>query len=485
MNTTNTSLRTRSYLRRFFLLGVTLTPFAASAQNLLGLTTSPEGGIHRAYQNPAWLADSPHKFYFSLGAVGLNVNNNYVRYQAPYSLLRLVTGNVPAQYRQANGSLRFETDYTQEILDGKPKNGTLWAEFRGPAAQLSLGPRTVIGLSTRLRASGQIWGASEQLLAAIRASLASSAYYSIPSRNNAFSVNTNVYGELAASLGHTLLESETDKLMAGVTLKYLVGFTSGYFVNRGLDYTVLPDPNVPDGGYLDISRINADFGFTSFLNNQNLTLSSLVSGNAPGRGVGVDIGLAYVRQLDSESPTMRLGLALTDLGAVTYSGESYDITQQKTRFLPSDFDNVRNTEQAVNIIREKLGVTEAQNRGKFTSGLPTSLNLSADYALPTGAGLQVALWQDLRSNSAVAAHQPTVLAIVPRYDVKWGGVSVPLSLVNGGAQVGLSLRAGPVWAGSDNLLGLIGTSNNGIRPRGVDVYLGLAMGFGSRGADNE
>jgi hypothetical protein len=467
--------------RYLFLLATLLClPGPARTQNLLGLTTSPEGGIHRAYQNPAWLTDSPHRLYISLGAANLHVNNNYVRYQAPYSLLRLITGNVPDQYKQANGAPQFETNYTDETLDGQPKNGTIWGEFRGPSAQLAVGPKTVVGLSTRLRAAGQIWGASEQLLSALRASLASSAFYSIPSRNNAFSVNTNVYAEVAASVGHTLLESETDKVMVGLTAKYIVGFTSGYFVNRGLEYQILPDPSIFGGGYMDVSRLDADFGFTSYLSNQSLTLRSLVNGNPPGRGVGFDVGLAYVRQPDPYGPTLRAGIALTDVGSVGYSGESYNIAQQRLRFLPADFNEVRNSEQFVSVLRQKLRVTEEQNQGNFRSGLPTSLNLSADYSLPSGLGAQVAFWQDLRSNTAIAMHQPTVLALVPRYEQRWYGVALPLSLVNGSAQLGLSLRAGPLTLGSDNIMGVLGTSQNGIRPRGVDIYAALAMGFGTR-----
>jgi Family of unknown function (DUF5723) len=457
-----------------------LLPTLASAQNLLGLTTSPNSGVHRTYQNPAWLADSPHRLFISLGAGNIHANNNYIRYQAPYSLLRLITGQVPNEYRQADGNIKFEPTYTQEALDGKPKNATVWGDFRGPALQLAVGERTVIGLSSRLRAAGQVWGASEQLLSALRASLNSSAFYSIPNRNNAFSVGTNTYAEVAASVGHTVMETDESKLMIGLTVKYLVGFTSGYFVNRGLTYRVLPDPAVISGGYLSIDQISADFGYTSFLQNQNLTLRSLINGNPPGRGVGFDLGAAYVYKPDPEGVTIRGGIALTDLGSIRYTGDAYAIDQQNLRFLSSDFNDVRNSEQAINVVREKLKVDESQNQRSFTSGLPTSLNASVDYEMPTGLGLQVAYWQDLRSNTAVAMHQPTVVAVVPRFERKWAAVSVPVSLVNGAVLAGLSLRAGPVWVGSDNVPGLFGNSTNGISPRGMDVYGGIAFGFGSR-----
>ncbi len=452
----------------------------ASAQNLLGLTTSPQAGIHRAYQNPAWLADSPNRFFVSVGTVALHANNNFVRYKAPFSLLRLLTGQVSAPYRQPDGSIRFETNYTEEIQDDRPKNGTVWGEFRGPALQVAVGKKTVLGLSSRLRASGQVWGASGPLLSALRASLRSDVLYSIPSRNNAFSTNATTYAELAASVGQTLVETETSTLMAGLTVKYLVGFTSGHFVNEGLTYEVLSDPNIPNRGFLKVNEITGAFGYTSFLQNENLSLRSLLNRNPPGRGVGVDLGLAYRHQSDPYGSVLRAGLALTDLGSIRFTGDAYAINQQNLRFVGEDFNDVRNSEQIVNVIRQKLRVDPSQNIGSFANGLPSSLNLSLDYERPNGLGVQLAYWADLRGNSAVAMHQPSLLALVPRYNHRWLGVALPVSYLNGSTQVGLSLRAGPFWAGSDNVPGLLGNSQNGISPRGVDLYLGMAMGLGSR-----
>ncbi len=453
---------------------------------MLGLTTSPNGGSHRAYQNPAWLADSPHRFYVSLGAVNIHANNNFVRYRAPFSFLRLVTGQIPAEYLQPNGGVKFDVSYTEEIQDGKAKNGTVWGELRGPALQLAVGERTVIGFSSRLRASGQVWGASEQLLSALRASLNSDALYSIPNRNNAFSATANTYAEVAGSLGHTLFDEEGSSLMVGVTAKYLVGFTSGYFANQGLTYEILPDPLQALRGYMNIKEITGDFGYTSYLQNQNLSLRSLLNRNPPGRGVGFDLGLAYRLQPNPYGATLKAGVALTDIGSIRYTGEAYKVNERNLRLVGEDFNEVRNSEEIVSVLRQKLRIDPSRSTGSFSSGLPTSLNLNVDYQRPNGLGIQVAYWQDMRDISAISMHQPSMLAVVPRYDSRWLGASLPVSYVNGAPQVGVSVRVGPGWIGSDNVFGLLGTPKSGLGSRGVDVYVGLAMGFGSRtGADNE
>ena len=117
--------------------------------------------------------------------------------------------------------------------------------------------------------------------------------------------------------------------------------------------------------------------------------------------------------------------------------------------------------------------------------MPTSLNVSVDYHLPQGFGLNVTYLQDVRAVRATAIHQPTLLAVTPRYETRWVSMAVPLAYLNRGLTAGLSMRVGPAWLGTDNLLGLVGNSGNGIRPRGLDVYGGIAFGIGRVREDDE
>jgi hypothetical protein len=113
------------------------------------------------------------------------------------------------------------------------------------------------------------------------------------------------------------------------------------------------------------------------------------------------------------------------------------------------------------------------------------LNLTADYQLPDGAGISVTYLRDMRSNEAISVHQPTLLAVTPRYDKRWLSFALPVTYLNYGVTVGASLRVGPAWLGTDNFLGLVGTTSNGIRPRGLDVYGGIAFGLGGSRRDEE
>ncbi|QKZ14241.1 DUF5723 family protein [Spirosoma sp. KUDC1026] len=465
-----------------------LTTTAALAQNMLGISTSRYGGTNRLYINPALAADSPSEIYFNIGTVNGHLDNNYVRYQAPFSLFQLITGSVPPQYRKPNGALDFSTNYTRENLDGAPKNGTLSGEVRGPAILKRVGESSAFAITTRFRAIAQVTNASQELLSAIRSSLNDGAIYGIPNRNNGFGVNANTYSEIGVTYAGALFEGEASKLLLGATAKVLLGYNAQHLINRGLDYQVVADPDNPNSALLEVNRFNATLGYTTYLQNRGLGLGTLLNPSAPGKGVGLDVGLTFVSQYDSDSPAWRLGAAVTDIGGLTYKGEQYEyVNRVQTNpiiFRSSDFDRINSASDLLNVIQTKFNANRTPDDTRFWAGLPTSLNLTADYQLPDGAGISVTYLRDMRSDEATSVHQPTLFAITPRYDKRWLSFALPISYLNRGLTAGASLRVGPAWLGTDNFLGLVGTSSNGIRPRGLDVYGGVAFGLGGSRRDD-
>ncbi len=476
-------------MKTLLLLGALAGTISASVgQNLLGISTSRYGGTNRLYTNPAFAADSPHKIYLNVLTGNGHVNNNYVRYQAPFSLVRLLSRTVPNQFRRPDGSVQFAVEYTDEMLNGKPKNGTLWGEVRGPAVLMRRGTGGAFAVTTRFRAVGQVTGASESVLSAVRAGLGEGVLLGIPSSNNQFSINTNTYAELGLTYAATVWQGEGRKLLVGATAKVLLGYNAQHLINRGLDYGIVADTANPNSAVLQVTRLDATLGYTTFLQNRNLGLSTLLSPSSPGRGLGLDIGFTYVSQRDRDSPALQLGLALTDLGGISYRGEEYgysNIGKNPVVFTSRDFNNLAGTVETARLIQQKLTTNREPDARRFRTGLPTALNLTADYQLPQGFGLNLTYWRDVRPALATSIHQPTLLALTPRFETRRVSLALPLVYLNGGLMAGVSLRAGPFWLGTDNLAGLIGNSSNGIRPRGLDVYGGIAFGIGRARRDEE
>ncbi|MFD2569355.1 DUF5723 family protein [Spirosoma soli] len=478
-------------MKYLLLLGsLALVTTASFAQNLLGISTSRYGGTNRLYINPSLAADSPSKVYFNIFTANLHANNNYVRYQAPFSLISLISGTVPDRYRSPDGAVNFAVEYTRENLDGKPKNGTISGEVRGPALLMRTGERGAFAITSRLRAVGQVLGASQALLSAVRSGLSDGAIFGLPTTNNQFSANTNTYAELGFTYAGTVWEDDGRKLLLGATVKGLLGYNAQHFINKGLGYRIDVDEDNPNAAYLEVTRLNASLAYTTFLQNRTLTPRTLLSTSIPGLGAGFDFGFTYISQYDADSPALQLGIAMTDIGGLTYKGPEYDFTnieqnQAPVRFVSSDFNNVGGSVGIARVIQEKLSAGRTPDRNRFQAGLPTSLNLTLDYQLPDGLGLNVTYLQDVRAQEATAVHQPTLFAVTPRYDTRWVSIAVPVAYLNRGLTAGASLRVGPAWLGTDNFLGLIGNTSNGIQPRGLDIYAGFAFGLGRANSYDE
>lgn len=458
-----------------------LATASVSAQNMLGISTSRYGGTNRLYINPALAADSPSKLYLNVATGTGHIDNNYVRYQAPFSLLRLITGRVQPQYKNPNGTVQFETDYTRETLNGRPKNGTIWGEVRGPSLLIKSSDRSAFAVTTRFRAVAQVFGASESLLSSLRSSLSDGSLYGIPSRDNKLSANTSTFAEVGLTYAGTLMENDGRKLLLGATAKVLLGYNAQHLINRGLTYQITQNPQNRDDIYLEVTKLDASLAYTNFLDSRKLTPAALFSTQAPGRGFGADVGLTYIEHYDEYSPTLQLGIALTDIGGLTYKGLQYaytDIGSSPVRFNGNDFNNLNGTSAVIQVIQNKLSTTRTPNSTTFREGLPTSLNLTADYQLPDGLGINLTCLLDARSVQATAIHRPTIVAVTPRYDARWLSLAVPIAYLNGGITAGGSIRVGPAWLGTENFLGLVGSKANGINPRGLDVYGGIAFGIG-------
>ncbi|GAB3915022.1 hypothetical protein GCM10028803_61270 [Larkinella knui] len=467
-------------LRFAFLFFFTSSVFA---QNFLGVAPSSYGGTQSIYLNPAFATDSKYGFYFNIGAGNAHLDNNYVRYKAPFSLTSLVLKRVPGQYKLSDGAVLFRPEYLEEINNGKRKNATAWTDLRGPSLMVQLGDRAAIGLTTRLRATAQIKNASESLMSVVRAGLEDEKLYNIPSRDNLFNINTNTYAELGLTLAAALIQNEYQQLSVGVTVKRLQGITAGYLRNNGLSYRVLSDTAQSNSYYMQVDQLNADLGYTTYLQDRgrSVTLRQLFDGNNPGRGWGADLGFSYqLKSADNPADyAFRLGVAITDLGSVRYRDDQYvqqySVNTTNQRFTSSDFNNASGSEGIADVLRTKLNLTEANNRGRFTSGLPTALSVNADINLGSGLYVTGTILQDLRSKDAISIRQPSLIAVTPRLETSAFGVAIPLVVLNNAFMAGASIRVGPVFLGTDNLFGMIGSNSNKLSPRGADVYAGLAV----------
>ena len=461
----------------------------AQAQQFLGIASQQNGGFYAAYQNPAFLADNRYSTRLHLLSGGLHLDNNYARYAAPFSIFDLL--------RKKNDRPLDPNDL-QEIRNGKPKNGTLLGELRGPAVSFRLGQKTNLAVMTRVRSGLQVTDASERLMAIARLGLANAqnlqdlgilALFASQSENR-FNLTSQAYSEWAVSLGQVLVETDAFRLKGGVTVKRYFGYAGGYVQNEELNYRVLPDSSTVNGAYMQIDRFAAKMGYTDADRVSFLSPGWLFGRNSSGQGWGGDAGLS-LELLDAaeEMPRLRLSASVTDIGQIKYAGDkvkNYDIEAGNRQITEAEwrgYSSPREGENQLNafgrLLEEEFGLKEENSTGQFAIAMPTALNLSADLKLLNNIFVNATIIQGINKPNAPQLRQTGLLAVTPRFETEQGGLSLPVIHQNGGWAVGAGLRAGPFVLGSDNLLGVF-SRNGRFKSQGVDVYGGLSIGLSKK-----
>ena len=479
MKTSNTPGRGRvaaCLLPGLWLLAGAVQP--AAAQNWLGLAQSNYGGTNSAYLNPSALADSRLSAYLNLAGAGASFNNTYLRLNLPQ--------------KPWESGFSFKKDYLveQEGRSG-PQQASATAEVRLPAFMLTLGPRAAIAFSSRVRGFAQASGVSYSLAQLARYGLGQADRLGLANQlltDNSFHLEASAYHEFALTYARTFTPNTTHFFKGGLTLKYLVGLGGGYVRNEGVQFKVL------DKNSIELQSRQLSYGLTDFQYGKNgLTAGSLYGSQQLGRGYGADLGLTYEwrpayelhnyqmdgqdRPDDSQNKyRLRLGLALTDLGALAYHNDQHvrqgQLANTATVRL-SQLDTLRfRTLQAVENTAQRLVGLSSMGR-EFTTYLPAALRFTADYQLAGHlyAGL---LWtQSLLPTRSLGSHTPSLLALTPRLEFSRAELALPVVWANGyrQLQVGAMLQMGPLVLGSDNLGGLLGLST----ATGADVYFGLAL----------
>ncbi len=467
--------------QRAALLGLALAgPLAARAQGWIGLSASNYGGTNNVLVNPSNLADSRHRLYLNVAGLDLNFYNTYLQLNLPGSPLA----------KGFNWSAVSPENMTEQ-LGGGTKFASITGEVRLPGLQLALG-NGGIAFTNRVRMFAQISNVSENLARLGRYGLGQARDLGLADRlleDNSFNINLNAYHEFALSYGRSLTPNTTHFFKAGATLKYLVGLGGGYVLNEGTHYRVYGRDSI------QVETPNLSYGFANYAAYQqpNFAYGDLYGKSRLGRGFGADLGVTYewrpdyakydyhMDGADRTDPSrvkyqLRVGLALTDIGAISYNNPLYvrQATLLNTRTVQlGSLDTIHfKTLETVGPTVEKLVGLKSQAQS-FTSLLPTTLRLTADYRFVKHIFTGLVWTQNLLGANTIGSRSISSLAVVPRIEFSHAEVAVPLILANNYLkfQVGAMVRLGPLIVGSDNLGGLFGLTST----TGADFYFGLGL----------
>lgn len=433
-----------------------------SAQQLIGVQSSNYAGTNGLYLNPSSIADSRWGAFLNLGMASVQATDQPLPWAAiPFSKTKL--------------KLRGE------------EQGLTQVDVRGPGVMAQFLNRHAVALTTRYRADFRATGDTE-LVGWLRGRTRP-----VPQGPKTIALQSDAYSELAVSYAASVLDWQQHFLKVGGTYKMLRG-SQTIDLRSGGSWGTSSDDLLP----YTIAFVESTQSDLTYLS--DYTIRKAISGSAPGRGSGFDLGFTYEFRPEAEKYRyrmdgktvsdaaltkyrLRVGVSLLDVGKVRYrEAANYRLTDATGTIRQADFQNLQSTE-AVQIalllqLRRPVDITPQER----TVDLPQTLVVNVDGQIGKGWFVGATLVSP-RQSSATGLHRSGVVSVGPRYESSGFEFGLSGNYWRDYRKYSVStyVRLGVFTLGSDNLLGFF--SDNGLN---AHAFAGVTIPFLSkRPKDND
>lgn len=491
---------------KIFFLFFLLLSIPALSQNFLGISGSNYGGTTPFHYNPANVVGTLQKYTVNLGSLGGTFQNNSARWNAPYSLFGLTTGMVPGKYKENDkGYVQWLEGYgivdttSRRLVDTRLNFKMLGPAFHYDDAKLGIG--VVVGYNHRYM--NTLTDASPIIASLILDGTKLPRYYN----NTIDSINGSLYNvryqEIYVSFGKTIIENQSNRLKAGISLKYLIpssynkihinnlSMTSGGNQSLG---TINHGMTTPSS---EMITSNANWETLSAIENQGkfnrqYYLSPLYKFNGIGSGYGMDIGVTYEFLTDEFKERsyhgqeniipvpdykVKFGLSLLDIGSVKINrGNSYQYDNAEFYILSGSFPRYRGIESVVmgadSLVRTATPTPLNFSRNVSVPNqkvpLPTTIAATVDYRFTHNFFVFGSLRHNLDDTFGSSG-----IAIAPRYETPDWEVSAVAALEYNYSILNLGLTGRYKWLyiGSDDILGWFNIG----KFKSVGMHMGISV----------
>ncbi|HVW62605.1 MAG TPA: DUF5723 family protein, partial [Puia sp.] len=438
------------------LIGLTLGSLA-HAQSFIGYGYDNYSGVNSIILNPGMLAGSKYKVNVNIISVsGFAGNNAYELDRKNLFKLKfkdLSEGN--GYYKATN------KDYKYMYLN---------TDILGPSAMFNIDKKDAVGIITRVRSVGNIFNLSDPLFRLM--GTADPSYFNTDIINRSLQVKSMSFAEVGLSFGRILMQNSHMILKAGITGKYISGIAYGSLSTGQMTVNLDPANMIAKMQ----AEVNARYSSNmDDLGNGASIKDALTKHN--GNGWGADIGLVYEWRPDPFTYKLRLGLSLTDIGAVNFTnspnGKEYTLTAdghnaQELQMQDGETFNEYFTRlQTAGLVTSKGGVE------KINAKLPTALHLNADYNIYKRIYVNAdVLFNTVANTNQVTPNYITTFTVTPRLEKKWFSIYSPVSYnVQGQLAWGAGARLGPLFVGSGSVLSSLFKN----RIQHADVHIGITV----------
>lgn len=479
----NRTMKAKNYLQVFMVSMTLLFSAQFNGQEMNGLTFSEYSGISAGMLNPALLTGS--KLYMDINIIGASVmTSNDIAYFLPEN--NTISRAIKMDTMMfSDGDFKFNRPYNYyDNKDYKYLNAS--AKVMGPSFMVQY-EHHAFGLTTAVRSMHSGNRIPYEMPIIMYEGLEHPEYNEVVYDDSDYSFVSMTWSEIGLSYAFDFINYYDNKLTIGVSARALFGHEAGYVAIEHAQFEIHRN-EVPGGiAPSDVNFIDLDAEIGYSIPYDEETGSVITEPLVRGYGAGFDIGLVFTKKESIYDHTgyralctnpyqdykFKLGISILDIGSVTFKEDAHLHKFEDASLYWAEFDTTHflGFEQVLKTYSEAFyGDSEKTNAGdKIKIGLPTTISLQFDYKLKKSFYLS-AIWnQPIRFNLNTL-WRPSQIAITPRYETRYVGVSLPVSLYNySQPRIGLAVRVYTLTVGSDWLGSLMGLSDF----TGMDIYFSM------------
>ncbi len=444
-------MRTILILTSFLLLSV----LNSKSQEFLPFASSNYAGITGVQLQPASIADSRYKFDLAFSSTNFSYANNFYGID-PYVIWH------PTVFTE---DFDVHGPYISRNLDGKNKSGIITVKQDLFSFMLAISDKSSIAFTPSFRTIFNIDNMTESLAILIDNMDKETDLWNIRLNNENVYSQMNAWAEYGFTYARVVMDKQKHFLKAGVTMKIIQGMGSGYMFMKDLNY------EVENSDTVSFYNTYTNYGIT-----ENIALEDFSYKFDANPSLAFDVGIVYeyrpdwmkykydmdgktnIWRKDQDKYLFRIGFTATDLGNTRYKRNpiSKDFNADIRNLYIGDINSIAELDSLIYNNFDPADVSS-----KYNMTLPICLSLQADVRVAEGLYVNFTPYLALNrgANNVNKVHYLSSFNIVPRYDKKWFGISVPVQY-NAYKQwnIGLGLRMGALWVGWNDMFSMLVTS---------------------------
>ena len=448
--------------------------------------------------NPAEIADNRMVTDINLASLNFSFDNDFVGLHKSGLYASKLTKDLSNGFSFDSVRNKYNVDAWDKGKTGKIAKIMISQDALGPSVLIPLSPKNSIALSTRFRNIVNIDNVQPELA---KEGIQGLAYHDLLNQkltSDKFSLDAMGWSEINLSYAQVIPLMPDKKehfFKAGVTLKILQGRYAAYMYGETATVNFINNKNPDSPRYDIVDTMSLYNSSMKYGHTQNVEIKpfSFFNDGVQSYGVGMDLGFVYeyrpehesfqtknssnewVDRRDLNKYKIKVGLSIMDLGGIKFKKdpESYDFTADIQNWNIYEISGINSIHRFDSLLNSNWPTADAGNQSTFKMALPTAINIYVDYSLKHNIYFNAgAVWNPVFKNDENKVHNVTQVWCTPRWEMKWFGIGMPLSMsVMGHFDAGFFGYVGPLYFGSADIIRNI----MGADLKSVKLYAGIKV----------